>query len=37
MERACHFEIPYGDKNRVEDFYPKVFGREISDAPAEHP
>lgn len=29
MDRVCHFEIPYSDKNRVSEFYQKVFGWQI--------
>lgn len=37
MDRVCHFEIPYSEKDRAETFYRQVFGWDISDAPTEHP
>ncbi len=33
MDRVCHFEVPYGDKQRAEQFYGKVFGWKFSDVP----
>jgi uncharacterized protein len=29
MDRVCHFEIPYDDKQRASRFYQNVFGWEI--------
>ncbi|GAB4138664.1 MAG: hypothetical protein Tsb009_06990 [Planctomycetaceae bacterium] len=37
MDRVCHFEIPYSDKNRAVEFYQKVFGWQIQDAPGDMP
>ncbi len=37
MDRVCHFEIPYSDKERAEKFYRDVFGWQITAAPTEHP
>ena len=37
MDRVCHFEIPYGDKDRAEKFYQDVFGWQISAPPTEMP
>ena len=37
MDRVCHFEIPYSDKARAEEFYQSVFGWQISPAPGEMP
>lgn len=37
MDRVCHFEVPYGDKSRAEQFYTDVFGWNFSDAPTENP
>ena len=37
MDRVCHFEIPYGDKDRAAKFYQDVFGWQISDVPMEMP
>lgn len=37
MDRVCHFEVPYADKARVEDFYQKVFGWQFQDAPGDMP
>ena len=37
MDRVCHFEIPYADKDRAEKFYQDVFGWQISPAPTEQP
>ncbi len=36
MDRVCHFEIPYGDKERLQKFYSEVFGWNFFDAPMEH-
>ncbi len=35
MDRVCHFEIPYSDKDRVENFYQTVFGWQIMPLPGE--
>lgn len=37
MDRVCHFEIPYSDKNRAEKFYQEVFGWQMSPAPGDMP
>ena len=37
MDRVCHFEIPYGDKDRASKFYQDVFGWQIADVPMEMP
>jgi len=37
MDRVCHFEIPYGDKDRAGQFYSDVFGWQISDVPMDMP
>lgn len=37
MDRVCHFEIPYSDKDRSEKFYSDVFGWQIMPAPGEMP
>jgi len=37
MDRVCHFEVPYADKQRMEDFYGKVFGWQFQDMPGEMP
>ena len=26
MDRVCHFEVPYSNKQRMEKFYSEVFG-----------
>ena len=33
MDRVCHFEIPFSDKNRAGKFYTDVFGWQINDVP----
>ena len=33
MDRVCHFEIPYSDKDRVQGFYEQVFGWQVHDMP----
>lgn len=33
MDKVCHFEVPYSDKNRAADFYRNVFGWQIQDVP----
>ena len=30
MDRVCHFEVPYSDKERAEKFYSGVFGWQIN-------
>lgn len=37
MDRVCHFEVPYDDKDRMESFYSKVFGWQFMQAPGEVP
>lgn len=37
MDRVCHFEIPYSDKARIQEFYSKVFGWQIVPAPGDMP
>lgn len=37
MDRVCHFEIPYSDKARIQDFYSTVFGWQIIPAPGDMP
>lgn len=37
MDRVCHFEVPYSDKSRMEEFYGKVFGWQFHSAPGEMP
>ena len=37
MDRVCHFEVPYDDKERMEKFYKGVFGWEFSPAPGDIP
>lgn len=37
MDRVCHFEVPYGDKERMEKFYTGVFGWQFFPAPGEMP
>ena len=37
MDRVCHFEMPYSDKNRAEKFYQGVFGWQVSAAPGDMP
>lgn len=37
MDRVCHFEIPYCEKNRAEKFYQDVFGWQIMPAPGDMP
>ena len=33
MDRVCHFEIPFSDKDRASSFYQKVFGWQVNDVP----
>ena len=37
MDRVCHFEIPFSEKERAEKFYQGVFGWQISPAPGDMP
>lgn len=37
MDRVCHFEVPYSDKNRMEKFYGDVFGWQFMPAPGDMP
>ena len=37
MDRVCHFEVPYDEKDRMEKFYSDVFGWQFSDAPGDMP
>ncbi|MEM7236183.1 MAG: VOC family protein [Planctomycetota bacterium] len=37
MDRVCHFEIPYEDKERAEKFYQDVFSWQIMPAPTDMP
>ena len=37
MDRVCHFEVPYDDKERMEKFYSEVFGWNFFAAPGEVP
>ena len=37
MDRVCHFEVPYSDKQRMESFYSKVFGWQFMPAPGDMP
>ena len=37
MDRVCHFEVPFSDKERASKFYQDVFGWQISDAPGGMP
>ena len=37
MDRVCHFEVPYSDKERMETFYNSVFGWQFQPAPGEMP
>jgi len=37
MDRVCHFEIPFDEKDRASKFYQHVFGWQISDAPGDMP
>lgn len=37
MDRVCHFEIPYSEKDRMESFYNSVFGWQFSSAPGDMP
>lgn len=37
MDRVCHFEVPYSDKERMEKFYSGVFGWQFMPAPGDMP
>ena len=37
MDRVCHFEVPFEDKERSEKFYSSVFGWQITPAPGDMP
>ena len=37
MDRVCHFEVPYSDKQRMESFYSKVFGWQFQSMPGDNP
>ncbi|MBM4075230.1 MAG: VOC family protein [Planctomycetes bacterium] len=37
MDRVCHFEVPFDNKERATKFYRDVFGWQISDAPGGMP
>lgn len=37
MDRVCHFEVPYAEKERMEKFYSEVFGWQFSPAPGGMP
>ncbi len=37
MDRVCHFEVPYSDKQRMETFYSKVFGWQFMPVPGDVP
>jgi predicted enzyme related to lactoylglutathione lyase len=37
MDRVCHSEIPYSEKDRADKFYQSVFGWQIMPAPGEIP
>ena len=37
MDRVCHFEIPYDDKERMEKFYSDVFGWQFMSPPGDFP
>lgn len=37
MDRVCHFEVPYSEKERMEKFYSGVFGWQFSPAPTDMP
>ncbi len=37
MDRVCHFEVPYSDKQRMETFYSSVFGWQFMNSPGEMP
>lgn len=37
MDRVCHFEVPYENKDRMEKFYSSVFGWQFMSAPGDIP
>ena len=37
MDRVCHFEIPFDEKDRAQTFYRDVFSWEIAPAPGDMP
>lgn len=37
MDRVCHFEVPYSDKQRMEKFYSDVFGWQFMPSPGGMP
>ena len=37
MDRVCHFEVPYADKERMEQFYQSVFGWQFMASPGDMP
>jgi len=37
MDRVCHFEVSYSEKERMEKFYSSVFGWEFQAAPGDMP
>ena len=37
MNRVCHFEVPYAEKERMEKFYSDVFGWQFAPAPGDMP
>ena len=37
MDRVCHFEVPYADKDRMEKFYAGVFGWQFMSPPGDMP
>ena len=37
MDRVCHFEVPYSDRDRMESFYSDVFGWQFQAAPGDMP
>lgn len=37
MDKVCHFEVPYDDKERMEKFYSSVFGWNFVPAPGDMP
>jgi predicted enzyme related to lactoylglutathione lyase len=37
MDRVCHFEVPYSEKERMEKFYSSVFGWKFEQAPGDMP
>ena len=37
MDRVCHFEIPYANRDRAGKFYQGVFGWQVTDTPGDQP